>query len=1560
MTRQHPRRKTVQTAPAFGLLFEKNPLPMWIYDIKTLAFLAVNQTAIIKYGYSREEFLNMTIKDIRPAEDVAVLEVNLDRKRPVLQHSGEWRHCSKNGHLFSVQIDSCLLKYRGREAVFVIARDISQERKARDEVFALWRQHLQLQEIINQSPAIALMWGVGTGWPVSFVSENIVQFGYIPEQFTSEGLLYSDIVHPEDLHDALDAIQHFTNRNYSQFIHEYRILTVDRQVRWVEDRTWVHRANNGQVLGYSGIVLDITDRKKAEEDLRYQAALMKNVSDAIISTDMAFNILSWNLAAEEIYQWKAQDVIGKRWHALAETHYFGQDESDVLRQFSSVGYWDGIVSQKRKDGQRLTIDARMSMIKDSKGQPIGIVVAQRDITEKIKIEQALINSEKQYRAIFEQAAVGVSRTSIDGYFLDVNEKFCQITGFSRKELLGRSFVEITYPGDIDSNNQLRQDLLVDKKLTVTAEKRYIRKDGSRIWVNLTLSYVESGPELEPFFLAITEDINARKIHERDLQALYESGLVLIHLKTAQEIASKIIEILNNHLAWFHAGVWLRDKDTDDIRILTYSVPEDETDTGEEREKSQAMVHNINTGMTGRAMRLGQTIRSGNVTADPHYLFVHDGIQSGLYVPLISGGRAIGCIMVESHDPEAFSEEDQRLLETLANQATIAFENATLLETEKERSNQMLAVIQASQAISGTLDLRTLLDTIIKTAQKAIPATERGSIFLKFEDGSLHISGSMGYYDPRFLNHAFSDQIGYAAQSYREQKSLFIADARQATGKEYFEDFFETKEILSAITAPLVIKGHSIGVISLDNCTRTSAFTENDLQLLSTFAASAAISIENARLFEQTNRRAEELTVLTEVSLAMRNANSQKTIIEVVFQKVESLFHVHHASFINFDKKKNGLVIEFAIGKWAYTIGEVLSASHSMAARVHTTGQFYLTTDLQSDPYVSRMDLIGGIHSNLGVPMVVNDKVIGSLWFGLDEIYDSGRRFTESDIHLLSALTDMAANAINRVNLLKQVQIRAENLDRINALGRKLTEPQQLDEIYRDICQAALALAPDSYSAALSLYDEQQKNIQDVCCIQEGKIQTIEAALPLSLALSQHKAQRMAIESANPVIVDDVAAGPSSEPTSGTPLISAMPSGVYLPLVTKGQVIGVLQLQSNIPGNYTQADAELLSLVANTAAVSIENSRLFQETQVRLQHISALRSIDNAINASADLSIVLNVILEQARAQLGVDAACILAFNPVTMNLEHQSSTGFFTETIRLSRFRIGEGLSARAILDQKTVLITDLQSHADSSSRENLLQQEGFVVYACTPMLAKGEVKGLLEVFHRSSLKTDSEWLSFFEMLGGQTAIAIENTQLYQNLQRSNLELTIAYDATIEGWAQALELRDQETEGHSRRVTGLALQLARQLGLRGDTLIQIRRGALLHDIGKMGIPDSILHKPGPLTPEEWIVMRKHPVKAYELLSQIPYLQHALEIPYCHHEKWDGSGYPRGLRGEQIPIAARIFAVIDVYDALTSDRPYRPALNLSDVLEYIRAQSGRHFDPAVAEAFLQIINNPNAQ
>jgi len=361
---------------------------------------------------------------------------------------------------------------------------------------------------------------------------------------------------------------------------------------------------------------------------------------------------------------------------------------------------------------------------------------------------------------------------------------------------------------------------------------------------------------------------------------------------------------------------------------------------------------------------------------------------------------------------------------------------------------------------------------------------------------------------------------------------------------------------------------------------------------------------------------------------------------------------------------------------------------------------------------------------------------------------------------------------------------------------------------------------------------------------------------------------------------------------------------------------------------------------------------------RLEQLGALRRIDMAITASLDQRLTLDTLLDQTVAQLEVDAACILLLDPHALTLTYAAGRGFFGRSISRSQVRLGESFAGRAALERHMLVVPDLAEVGEAFAGGPLLAAERFVSYYGVPLVAKGQVKGVLEVFHRAALAPEPEWLDFLEALAGQAAIAVDNASLFEGLQRSNVELTLAYDATIEGWSRALDLRDKETEGHTRRVTEMSLCLARAMGIDGIDFVNMRRGALLHDIGKMGIPDAILLKPGPLTDEEWTVMRLHPTYAHDWLSPIGFLRPALDIPHGHHEKWDGTGYPRGLKGDQIPMAARIFAVADIWDALRSDRPYRQGWPEDRVREHIRSLAGTHLDPVAVAVFLQVTSAPD--
>ncbi|GAB4390696.1 MAG: hypothetical protein Kow0025_24500 [Thermodesulfovibrionales bacterium] len=361
----------------------------------------------------------------------------------------------------------------------------------------------------------------------------------------------------------------------------------------------------------------------------------------------------------------------------------------------------------------------------------------------------------------------------------------------------------------------------------------------------------------------------------------------------------------------------------------------------------------------------------------------------------------------------------------------------------------------------------------------------------------------------------------------------------------------------------------------------------------------------------------------------------------------------------------------------------------------------------------------------------------------------------------------------------------------------------------------------------------------------------------------------------------------------------------------------------------------------------------RKIRTHIERLNALRAVDRAISSSFDLRVTLGVCVGEAVSILGVDAADVLLLTPAAMRFEYYVGRGFQADGMERTALGVEEGWAGAIAKAREPMMRSDLARAMENSSRARLLEAEGFKTYMGFPLVVQGAVRGVLEVFHRTPLSPEPDWLEFLESLAGQMAIAIDKSQMFEELQRSNAELVMAYDAAIEGWSRALDYRDKETEGHSQRVTEMTVRVAREMGMGEAELAHVRRGALLHDIGKLGVPDRVLFKPGRLDNEEWGLMKRHPQIAFDLLSPIAFLRPALDIPLCHHEKWDGTGYPRGLRGEQIPLAARIFAIVDVWDALNSDRPYRKAWPRDKISAHIGALSGTHFDPRVVEVFLRL-------
>jgi putative nucleotidyltransferase with HDIG domain len=410
----------------------------------------------------------------------------------------------------------------------------------------------------------------------------------------------------------------------------------------------------------------------------------------------------------------------------------------------------------------------------------------------------------------------------------------------------------------------------------------------------------------------------------------------------------------------------------------------------------------------------------------------------------------------------------------------------------------------------------------------------------------------------------------------------------------------------------------------------------------------------------------------------------------------------------------------------------------------------------------------------------------------------------------------------------------------------------------------------------------------------------------------------------------------------------------VPLVNQNEIIGMFTIDRNEENPFSQQDIDIAMQYANRAAIAITNAQLFEQAKLNIERLEILQQVDNAITSSENLHDALDIILKKIQSSLGIDIVTVYEFDKENDRLVYLHNKGFGSEGDPSIDIPMGQGYVGTVAETQKPLFVPEVAWEKSGYKFPFSFEEEGVVSYNAFPLIIKGELQGVLELKHRSRFEPDEDWIHFAEMLARQTAIAVDNLTLFSDLEDANKELREAYDATIEGWAHALEIRDKETEGHSRRVGRLTVAVAKEYGLSGEELVHVRRGVLLHDIGKMGVPDQILHKPGPLNEAEWEIMRQHPVYAYEMLKSIDYLKPALNIPHYHHERWDGSGYPEGLTGEAIPLEARLFAVVDAWDALTSDRPYRKAWSEEETKKYLREMAGIEFDPEVVEILLRMV------
>ena len=711
------------------------------------------------------------------------------------------------------------------------------------------------------------------------------------------------------------------------------------------------------------------------------------------------------------------------------------------------------------------------------------------------------------------------------------------------------------------------------------------------------------------------------------------------------------------------------------------------------------------------------------------------------------------------------------------------------------------------------------------------------------------------------------------------------------------------------------------------------------------------AIERKQTAENMRKRLGELEMLYESSLALNQLLSPKEIGKKIIEILERKLDWHHTTIRLYNPQQQTLeLLAFNMPKLTDESQRnasqqrfetlITQPGQGLAGWVISNGKIVRSGNVETDPRYLQIE--PGIQSGLYVPMMTGERVIGVLSIESEK----PDAFSQVDEHLVATLAAQAAAALENARLFQETQQRIIELEMLNRVSVALRAASNQDQILAIVLEEAMQALNTSHGE-IALWDPASNSLQTA--VARGWLSTLTEGP----ATSDRGIFETVFTKGEVYYSQEF----STDPLTSEAMRQQIPSGwggMCIPIRDEQKILGVLLIA--LPGewNLNKDEIRLLNTLAEMVGSVLHRMHLHQQTEHRLQNIAALRAIDRAISSSFDIQFILNIALEQTTKRLGVDAAVVLLLNPHQFILEYAAGRGFHSNVEGVFGARLGEGQAGRAALEQRIITVPNLSKTSSPGAYADLLQREKFVAYVSVPLISKGKVNGVLEIFHRKPLKPDPEWIAFLETLAGQVAIALNGATLFNDLQRSNFDLALAYDATIEGWSHALDLRDKETEGHTQRVTEMTVNLARAMNVDKMDLVHIRRGALLHDIGKMGIPDAILLKPGRLTDEEWEIMRKHPVYAHEMLSPISYLHPALDIPYCHHEKWDGSGYPRQLKGLEIPQAARIFAFADVYDALTSDRPYRKAWSKEQALAHIQSEVGTHFDPNIAEIFLNIM------
>lgn len=905
------------------------------------------------------------------------------------------------------------------------------------------------------------------------------------------------------------------------------------------------------------------------------------------------------------------------------------------------------------------------------------------------------------------------------------------------------------------------------------------------------------------------------------------------------------------------------------------------------------------------------------------------------VPVLSNDQLTGLLVVwRIGADEEYKTTDLDFLSSLAQQAAVAIENARLFEAEHKRRQEAETLSQATSALANTLDINSLLESILDWLKKIAPY-DSASIMLNNIDTVKLVAKR------QLPKQFYIGQIFPMTEKWKEvglsRKPFILQDAQE---NKQFEKWEGSTYIRGWMCVAMFTQDKLIGFINLDSKT-AGFYTEEYGILVQTFANQAATAIENARLFVLEQKRRENAETVRQATTALSNLLDLPSLHAAILEWLQKITPYNSASILMVEGKHIRIAAARGLPFPEKAMGMVFPSDNILCKIMSKTNEPLIIDDCNEDPRFERWGDNTNVRGWMGVPMITGGQVIG--YIALDS--HSPSAFTQNDAVAAQTFAHQAATSLENSRLFTETRQRLEELEIVSRVSFSLRAARDTKEML-PILLNEIKASVDTDSAAIWLYDFENNELKSKAATGWFNSLPKPNFKPNEGIIGKVYSSGTAHVGAN--AENDTIINPENAAFFGE-----NGSGIAVPIRTATETIGALAVAIQAPRKVKSHQTRMVTTLAEIAGNAIYRSNLYERSEEQIQRLTTLRELDTAIATSLDLHITLGIVTENLISKMGADAAAVLVFSPDSQMLEYYAATGFENRNILRTPISLGNSLASQILLSRKSMYIKDVKKETGQYPT-GPLSAENFTSYYAVPLFSKGATRGILEIYFRAPISLTADWLDFLHTLAGQATIAIDNAQLFENLQKSNQELSLAYDTTLEGWGKALELRDKETQGHTRRVTNLTLELARQIGIPESELLHIRRGTLLHDIGKMGVPDNILRKNGPLTQAEIFEMRKHPQYAYDLLSPITYLRPAIEIAYCHHEWWDGSGYPRGLKGEAIPLSARVFAIVDVWDALSSDRPYRKAWPRKKIINYIKNLSGKQFDPDVIKVFFKMI------